>query len=395
MITGASGFLGNELIPELKSFGHEILLVGRNLKILSERYPGYEICGYNQITDAAFGFDLMIHLAVLNNNFVGESDKFHDINVKFLIETATLAQKARVKKLINISTFHVFNLGTLSEYAKSKLAGEKLLSKIDGLNIETIYLPMVYGKLWGGKLKLLNYLPKFLASFFFQFIASLKPTVEIGKIVTFINHQSLENSSENRFIFKNQDKNLVFVFSKRLIDLLFAMTIIMSLFWLILLLCVAIRMESRGSPIFCQSRVGKNGKVFTCYKFRTMKLGTEEISTHQVSPSSITWLGNFLRKTKIDELPQVVNILRNEISLVGPRPSLTSQEILLNERKKRGVLNVKPGITGWAQIQNIDMSNPVKLARTDAQYLAFQSTLLDLKIIIKTAFGSGQGDKIH
>jgi len=101
-----------------------------------------------------------------------------------------------------------------------------------------------------------------------------------------------------------------------------------------------------------------------------------------------------MRKTKIDELPQILNILKNELSLVGPRPCLPNQTELVEARTARGVYSVKPGISGWAQIQNVDMSEPVRLAKLDQEYIALQTLPFDLKIIIKTVTGSGQGDKV-
>lgn len=120
---------------------------------------------------------------------------------------------------------------------------------------------------------------------------------------------------------------------------------------------------------------------------------TRQAGTHEVSATAITRLGNFMRKTKIDELPQLVNILRNEVSLIGPRPCLQVQEELIAARNAHGVLTIKPGISGLAQVNNIDMSDPQKLARWDARYVGLRSLFLDLKITIATATGRGQGDR--
>ncbi len=114
---------------------------------------------------------------------------------------------------------------------------------------------------------------------------------------------------------------------------------------------VAIRLESAGPALFRQQRVGRDGKTFTCYKFRTMRSGTVQAASHEVSASAVTRLGAVLRKLKIDELPQAINILRNEMSLIGPRPCLPAQTALIAERTRRGVLALKPGITGYAQVQ--------------------------------------------
>jgi lipopolysaccharide/colanic/teichoic acid biosynthesis glycosyltransferase len=124
-----------------------------------------------------------------------------------------------------------------------------------------------------------------------------------------------------------------------------------------------------------------------------MFVGTKEGATHEITADSLTSTGHFLRKTKIDELPQVWNILKNELSLVGPRPCLEVQRDLVAERSRLGVLDEIGGITGWAQIKNVDMSNPERLAKLDAEYLILRTIPLDLKIMLATAIGHGQGDK--
>src|SRR5690606_6661121 len=141
--------------------------------------------------------------------------------------------------------------------------------------------------------------------------------------------------------------------------------------------------DSRGPGLFVQERVGKDGRTFTCYKFRTMNIDTVEAPTHHIPRSAVTRLGRILRRPKLDELPQIWNILRNEMSLVGPRPSLPLQVELVEARRRRGVLELKPGITGLAQINSVDMSNPEALAKWDARYKALQSIKLDMQILIK------------
>ena len=126
-----------------------------------------------------------------------------------------------------------------------------------------------------------------------------------------------------------------------------------------------------------------------------MKTGTKQAGTHEMTADAITGIGKFLRKTKIDELPQVWNILRGELSLVGPRPGLPIQTKLTEERQAHDVFSVLPGITGLAQINGVDMSDPERLARIDAQYIAQRGLLTDLKIIVATFLGRGQGDKVR
>ena len=172
-----------------------------------------------------------------------------------------------------------------------------------------------------------------------------------------------------------------------------------SFFGLILLLPLIlvlyiIGLFDTGSPIFRQRRVGKNKHPFTLYKFRTMNLNTRSVATHLANQSDVTKFGSFLRKTKLDELPQLLNVLIGDMSLVGPRPCLFSQEELISEREKRGVYNFKPGITGLAQINNVDMSTPVKLSEFDALMLKDLNLTNYLKYVLATVTGKGQGDRI-
>ena len=160
---------------------------------------------------------------------------------------------------------------------------------------------------------------------------------------------------------------------------------------LLIALCVAGYFDT-GSPIFRQERVGRHKKPFVLVKFRTMKMNTASVASHLADASAITPLGHFMRKTKLDELPQLWNVLKGEMSLVGPRPGLFNQEELTAERSLLDVYAARPGITGLAQISNIDMSTPKLLAETDRKMLD-NLTLLDyFKYIVMTAMGSGSGD---
>ena len=150
-----------------------------------------------------------------------------------------------------------------------------------------------------------------------------------------------------------------------------------------------------GSPLFFQERVGKNFKKFTLVKFRTMLIGTEDCPTHIVDISRITPIGNFIRKTKIDEIPQFFNVIKGEMSIVGPRPCLFSQKELINERKRFNIHKVTPGITGMAQIKGIDMSNPKLLAEIEFDMIKSFSIKNYFYYFLKTLIGNGFGDKVR
>ncbi|AZI23386.1 sugar transferase [Chryseobacterium taklimakanense] len=162
----------------------------------------------------------------------------------------------------------------------------------------------------------------------------------------------------------------------------------------VMLVLYIIGLFDTGSPVFVQERVGKGKKPFNLYKFRTMEVNTKSVATHLSSSSSVTKFGSFLRKTKLDELPQLINVLKGDMSLVGPRPNLFNQTELIEERDSRGVYSAVPGITGLAQINEVDMSTPKKLAEMDAEMLRNLSVTDYFKYIFATVGGKGQGDRI-
>lgn len=158
---------------------------------------------------------------------------------------------------------------------------------------------------------------------------------------------------------------------------------------------VMVKLDSPGPALFRQERVGRGERIFVCYKLRTMAEGTVAAGTHEVSAASVTPLGGRLRRLKLDELPQLWNVIRGDMSLVGPRPCLPSQTRLVEERRVRGVYAVRPGITGRAQVIGLDMSTPLELAIEDALW-ARRPNLTDyLRLVFLTAVGKGQGDAIR
>ena len=179
----------------------------------------------------------------------------------------------------------------------------------------------------------------------------------------------------------------------RLLDILFASFGLIFGSPLLLLLTVVGWFDTR-SPLFRQTRVGRNQQPFTLVKFRTMSVGTASVATHLASSSSITPFGSFLRRTKLDELPQLWNVLWGDMSLVGPRPCLPNQHELITAREALNVFVTRPGITGLAQVQGIDMSTPEKLAQVDAQMLQTLTLSDYFRYILQTVTGKGQGDRI-
>ena len=179
----------------------------------------------------------------------------------------------------------------------------------------------------------------------------------------------------------------------RFFDVIFSVLGLLFGFPVLVVLYALGYMDTR-LPIFRQSRVGLHQSPFTLLKFRTMRPDTASVASHLANPAAVTPFGRFLRRTKLDELPQLVNVLRGDMSLVGPRPCLFNQEELINERQARGVFEARPGITGLAQLRNIDMSTPRLLAETDARMLKELNLSSYFRYIMMTAAGKGAGDVV-
>ena len=180
----------------------------------------------------------------------------------------------------------------------------------------------------------------------------------------------------------------------RLFDIIISFAGLIVLFPLLFVVLFFALIFQPGSPLYLQQRVGREEKPFTLIKFRTMKPETRSMGTHEVNPGQVTAWGRFLRTFKIDELPQLWNVLKGEMSLVGPRPCLPNQTELVAARKKLSVFGVRPGITGLAQIQGIDMSTPELLAKTDAEMIRTMSIGNYFKYIVLTVCGWGRGDRV-
>lgn len=179
----------------------------------------------------------------------------------------------------------------------------------------------------------------------------------------------------------------------RLFDVFLAAMGLLLLMPLMIIIAIVGWLDNR-SPLFWQKRVGRFKQAFVLVKFRTMKVDTVDVASHLANRSAITPVGHFLRRTKLDELPQLWNVLKGEMSLVGPRPCLFNQHQLIDARQRRGVLDVRPGITGLAQLNHIDMSTPELLAETDAEMLKSLRISTYFKYLIMTISGGGRGDRV-
>jgi lipopolysaccharide/colanic/teichoic acid biosynthesis glycosyltransferase/uncharacterized protein YbjT (DUF2867 family) len=403
VLTGASGFVGSQLLPLLVEAGvGPILLVSRDAEALAAQHPGIACCDYEQLQERDLAGAVVVHLAARNNDRHGTLAEFKAANVDHLLQIADAARRQGAARFINLSSSHALGADARDNYGVSKREGARKLTAAWPEGAINLYLPAVYGDKFKGRLAPLGKLPGPVRALALSLLRQAKPVVSIetlaGAVLALVKDEN-EGGASGRcgdplFLADRTAASGLYPFAKRAMDLLAAAAVAVLLGWAIVVIITCIRLDSTGPAIFAQPRVGRHGKLFVCYKFRTMKVGTKQLATHELSGTSVTRVGAFLRRTKLDELPQIVNIFRNEMSLVGPRPCLPNQAQLVAEREQRAVLEMKPGITGLAQINDIDMSDPRRLAIWDARYMAFRNLALDIHILLRTLRGSGSGDRV-
>jgi lipopolysaccharide/colanic/teichoic acid biosynthesis glycosyltransferase len=397
VITDATAPLGRQLVPLLIFQGVDVALVGQDLALLAAQFPTLPAVDYSQLATVAIGADMLVHLPSISSAQAVDGDMLKVVNVERPLQLAREATSLKVSSFVYITSVHTLDPRNTTPYAVSKREAAAQLAGVAGINLWTLYLPAIVGDELSGKLALVDRLPGFLRARALKALGALKPTLHIHKLAQTLTSlpKQAEDAPRHQIVSDGQQDNCVFRFIKRVIDIGFALGIIVCLWWAMIGIWLAIRITTKGPGMFLQERVGRNAEVFTCYKFRTMNVSAPNVGTHEIAESAVTPIGKFLRRTKLDELPQVLNILRNEMSLVGPRPCLPTQYEMVAARQREGVFAVKPGITGLAQVRGVDMSVPTTLAKCDREYIELQSLLLDLKIMLQTARGAGSGDQVR
>jgi thioester reductase-like protein len=294
IITGASGFVGRLLVDELSSSEHKLLLIGRNKNLLTATFPGLTVGDYGDLTRLGKDFDILVHLAVANNETNHPEKVFFETNVEFLLKTSRTAAQLNIKRFINISTVHALDEDNSTPYARSKRDAAVLLKK-ENSSSETIYLPLVYGNQWNGKLRFLNRLPRTIANNIFIPIAALKPTLHISELARYIISPTNSVTDDLNILCNDQELNAFYSYTKRGIDLCFAFSVFLLLGWLLALIWILVRLDSPGPGFFVQSRLGRYGnRIFSVFKFRTMLQDTKNQGTHETSINAVTRIGRFL-----------------------------------------------------------------------------------------------------
>ncbi len=212
--------------------------------------------------------------------------------------------------------------------------------------------------------------------------------------------QTINNIKNSNISIDDDNKNKkidIYNFIKRIIDIFCSLVGLILLSPVFIITAILIRIESKGDVIFKQLRVGKNGKTFYIYKFRSMKIDTPTMATNDMKNPEmyITKVGKFIRKTSIDELPQLINILMGDMSIVGPRPVIDKETDLINLRKQNKIDVILPGITGWAQINGRDNLGNEEKVKYDKEYLEKRSIKFDLYIMCMTVLKVLKRDDIR
>ena len=293
-----------------------------------------------------------------------------------------------------------------AELQRSPNAANEIFMISDGKDISTTTLLKKISRA-AGLSNLLIPLPNYLIFAFGYLLGRTKSTsklldnlqVDITKINHLLNwkpqvsiDEQLSKMFKKNNYLKTNSQTYKFLF--RIFDIIFSSIGLLVLLPILVILYI-IGVFDTGSPLFTQKRVGRYQKSFVLLKFRTMHIDTHNVASHLVCAKSVTNFGKLLRKTKLDELPQLWNVLIGNMSLVGPRPGLFNQYALNNVRKKYNIFTVRPGITGLAQINGIDMSTPKLLAETDAKMLRELNVRNYFKFIILTIVGKGKRDSIR
>lgn len=399
VLTGATGFVGSHIVERFRA-NTDLLLVSRDPAEAERRFPGVRACRYDELRGHDLAGATVIHLAARNNDRAGTPEEFRAANVDLMIDVATSARAAGARRFINLCSTHAIQPKSGDLYGSSKREGARRLAELWPEGAINLYVPAIYARTFRGRLATLNRLPAAVRPFVLGALRQLAPVLSIetlfltlGQLIAEQDRQPDDLWMRERYAADPVPAYGLFAAVKRLIDLAAALAVAVLAGWAMLLIGVYIRLDSRGPVIFKQRRVGRDGRIFTCYKFRTMVVGTAHVATHHATAASVTRAGRFLRRTKLDELPQIANVFLNQMSLVGPRPCLPVQEELVARREQRGVLRLKPGITGLAQINDIDMSDPARLAAWDDRYRAFRTLKADLLILLRTVIGGGSGDR--
>lgn len=382
-MTGASGFLGTQLVPSLLEAGHSVLIVSRNARRSMSLFPQCQVVAPDEWSSFGVGYDCVLHLAAMNSDARGDLAEYLEVNDKLAAKYAKEAKQASIPRFIYASSVHTLLPTKQSHYAVSKKKGEESVIRSFGPAVTVMYLGAVHGRSFPKKLSFLDRMAPPIGKFLFSLASILQPTTSVALITELIEDETAVGQVCRRILTDSKSQNIWYRVWQRLLNVAFlAGAIIVSPLILGWWLTVVI---TDGRPgVFSQERVGKTSSRFICLKLRTMRKNTPSVGTHDLEDKYFLRGARFIRSINLDEFPQAINILQGHMNLIGPRPSLTSQLEIVKLREQAGVLELLPGLTGWAQVNAADMSSPRAVAKFDEEYLHLRSVSLDIEILLKT-----------
>lgn len=398
LLVGGSGFLGQQLAQRLIECGHDVTISTRSPLAQTSLPKGVKVIDQSDIEPDVEAADAVVVLSVINNDVIASPEEVQAVNVTLPVLLARQMARRGKGVFVAFGSTHAEDARRNDPYSTSKRLLKNELADIGGLPIRFLVLPPIHGRRFVRKLKQIDRLPLWLRTGAVTLIGALKPLVHVNVIADQLQQEVTTHRDVSWFAVRrladDQSTNPVYRTAIRTMDLALATAVLIGFGWLMLILAVLIRFNSHGPALFRQQRIGRNGRQFICYKFRTMAVDTPQVATHEVSRAYTTSLGALLRKWKLDELPQIFNVLAGNMSWVGPRPCLPTQTALIEQRQAAGILKLKAGITGLAQLRGIDMSDPVRLVEAEQEAAASRSIPQYVLMVARTFLGKGSGDRI-
>ena len=265
LVTGATGFVGSQLTVSLKNHNVDLLMAGRNEAKLKQVYPKYSVISYDNLGSYSGKIDVVVHLAVLNNNSKKKLDEFQNANVDLFKEILSFCKKNNVSKIINLSSFHIYG-DKLDPYSSTKREAYRLAKEHHSTHITNIICPFIYSTPFQGKLSLLNKLPALIRQPSFKLVSALKPLVHRDIVIfEIIKQLSNHNADEDIILADDKDSNIVYFIFKKIINYGLSISVLSVLMIPMVIIWLLIKMSSKGPGIFTQNRFGLKGKQFKLY----------------------------------------------------------------------------------------------------------------------------------
>ena len=395
VVGGVSGSFGRLLVPALVKHGAKLILIDFDKNALKREFPNSIVGNYSDLSEIGHKADIFLNLTVLNEtcSFPVDRDQI-GVERPSLLELLSMSKELAITHFINVCSSCKLSKNFHGCFEEDKFLSKVIENSDKSVGLVNLYLPDIYGDHFCGIYKVFIHLPKRFMATALGVKSALKPIIHVDQLSDWVMHDALFARGEV-ILTTRQANNLLYLSIKRMIDILAALVGVIFCSFPMLMIWLLIALKQEGSVIFGQQRVGLNGVVFTCFKFRTMVLGTEQKATHEINRSAVTPVGKWLRRYKLDELPQLWNVLCGQMSLIGPRPCLPEQQELLLLRQSKGVLSVRPGVSGLAQLAGVDMSDPSRLLLWDNRYISLRGLSLDIRLIIQTFLGGGRGDRVE